>query len=270
MVDLRNYNFVKNVNFTVFLKIFTFIFLTWGTFSKSLENKYKNNKILNVKFCRLLARYEQKRELRDTRFKDKLPDRDLHKNKRNVSDHIPTYSEVRSKASNNFDVYMKGYKDRYMKKKGLSKLDCYYENKVFGKINHIRDIAEKMHNDKKRWKKFFLKKYGIVLMLFALIPAIGLIFPILFGGGEMPGIYGFCKISNHFNSSTKQHTETAGNDCPKKWLYESKDTINIGGYISYIYMFTMSITVLLFVSYILIKFIKYERIKAEKCKMNKQ
>ncbi|KMZ88917.1 hypothetical protein PVBG_06292, partial [Plasmodium vivax Brazil I] len=76
---------------------------------------------------------------------------------------------------------MKGYKDRYMKKKGLSKLDCYYENKVFGKINHIRDIAEKMHNDKKRWKKFFLKKYGIVLMLFALIPAIGLIFPILFG-----------------------------------------------------------------------------------------
>ncbi|KMZ82400.1 hypothetical protein PVIIG_05571 [Plasmodium vivax India VII] len=133
-------------------------YIIQGTLYKSKENINENHKISNTNFFRLLARHEQHRELRDTRFREKLPDRNLHKNKRNVSDHIPIYSEVRSKASNNFDIYMKGYKDRYMKKKGLYKLDCYYENKLFGKINHIRDIAQKMHNDKKRWKKFFLKK----------------------------------------------------------------------------------------------------------------
>ncbi|KMZ83203.1 hypothetical protein PVBG_06318, partial [Plasmodium vivax Brazil I] len=127
-------------------------YIIQGTFSKSMENINKHHKISNTNFFRLLAKHEQHRELRDTRFREKLPDRILHENKRNVSDHISTYSEVRSKASNNFDLYMKNYKDRYIKKKGLYKLDCYYENKLFGKINHIRDIAQKMHNDKKRWK----------------------------------------------------------------------------------------------------------------------
>ncbi|SCA83360.1 Protein of unknown function, putative [Plasmodium vivax] len=177
-----------------------------GTFSKSLENQYKYDKILNVKFCRLLASYEQKRGLRDTRFKDKLPDRSLHKNRINEPDHIPTYSSVRSKASNNVDLYMKNYKDRYMNKKGLSKLDCYYENKLFNKFNHMCDIAEKMRNNKKRLKRFFLKKYGIGLIIFALLPSLGLIFHIFFGVGENPGIYGICQES-HFDKDAGKITK---------------------------------------------------------------
>ncbi|VUZ99548.1 Plasmodium exported protein, unknown function [Plasmodium vivax] len=276
MVQLRNYNFVKNVNSTVFVKIFTFIFLTWaclayndvGTFTKSIENINEHHKISNKNYFRLLSKHEQHRELRDTRFKDKLPDRNLHKNKRNVSDHISTYSKVRSKASNNFDIYMKGYKDRYMKKKGLYKLDCYYEHKLFGKFNHMCDIAEKMRNDKKRVKSFFFKKYGIGLIIFALLPSLGLIFHILYGVGKNPGIYGLCNQSNHFKNNTNEHTETAGDQCPKKRLYDQKDKIETYGYISYIYMSTISIIVLLIVSYIFIKFIKYEKLKAGKCKMN--
>ncbi|VUZ99542.1 Plasmodium exported protein, unknown function [Plasmodium vivax] len=280
MVQLSNYNFMKNVNFTVILKIFAFIYLSWaclaynnmGSFFKSLENKYKNDKILNVRFCRLLARHEQHKELKDTRFSDKLPDRSLHNNKRNVSDHIPIYSEVRSKASNNFDIYMKGYKDRYMKKKGISKLDCYYENKIFGRINHIRDIVKKMHNDKKRWKRFFLKTYGLALMLFALIPALGLIYPIVFGiDKDYKGIVGFCEKTEHFTSSTpKKHTEGDFNSCEHNWLYKNEDLIRSFGYVSYIFLFTTSIIVLLIVSYIFIKFIKYEKLKAGKSKMNEK
>ncbi|SCA81914.1 Plasmodium exported protein, unknown function, partial [Plasmodium vivax] len=242
-------------------------YIIQGTFSKSIENINKHHKISNTNFFRLLAKYEQHRELRDTRFREKFPDINLHKNKRNVSDHIPIYSEVRSKASNNFDIYMKGYKDRYMKKKGLYKLDCYYENKLFGKFDHMCDVAEKMRNDKKRVKRFFFKKYGIGLIIFALLPSLGLIFHIFFGVGKNPGIYGICKENTHF-STTNEHTKPAGDTCQYKWLYEKIDTIETYGYISYIYMASLIIIVLLTVSYIFIKFIKYEKLKAGKCKMN--
>ncbi|SCA82146.1 Protein of unknown function, putative, partial [Plasmodium vivax] len=239
-------------------------------FSKSIENINEHHKISNKNYFRLLSKHEQHRELRDTRFKDKLPDRNLHKNKRNVSDHISTYSEVRSKASNNFDIYMKGYKDRYIKKKGLYKLDCYYENKIFGKINHIRDIAEKLHNDKKRCRNFFLKKYGIVLILFALIPAIGMIYPIVFGiDKNYIGIAGVCPNSEHFTGSNPQtHTNTGSEDCDYNWLYVKVDLIKSFGNVSYTFLFTTTIIVLSIICYIFIKLRKYEKLKAGKCKMN--
>ncbi|SCA82198.1 Protein of unknown function, putative, partial [Plasmodium vivax] len=240
-----------------------------GAYSKSLENKHEQYNIENIILCRLLAKHEQKRELRDTSFRDKLPDRSLHKNRRNVSDHTPTYSEVRSKASNNFDIYLKGYKDRYIKKKRLYKLDCYYENKIFEKINHIRVIAEKMHNDKKRCKKIFLKKYGIVLILFALIPAIGIIYPIVFGiDKNNTGIAGICEDSSHIRGSPKEHKPNTGVSCKYSWIYNNADLIKRFGNISYTFLFTSCIIVLSIISYIFIKFRKYEKLKAGKCKMN--
>ncbi|KNA00904.1 hypothetical protein PVNG_05831 [Plasmodium vivax North Korean] len=219
MVLLSNCNIGKNVMFTGFLKYFAFTFLIWTyhtckdlrNFPKSLENKHEHDNILNISICRLLARYEQKNELIDSRFKDNLPDRNPHKNRRNVSEHIPTYSSVRSKASNNFDLYMKNYKNRYRKKKGLSKLDCYYENKVFRKFKNMCDIAEKVHDDKKSWKRFFLKKYGIGLIIFTLLPTIGLIFPILFGiGNGRHGIIEQCP-KEHFDDQNKHKTPPAHN-----------------------------------------------------------
>ncbi|KMZ83341.1 hypothetical protein PVBG_05737 [Plasmodium vivax Brazil I] len=178
-----------------------------------------------------------------------------------MSDNIPTYSEVRSKASNNFDIYMKGYKDRYIKKKGLYKLDCYYENKLFGKFNHMCDVAEKMRNDKKRWKRFIFKKYGIGLIIFALIPGLGLIFYILFGiDGWGEGIIKLCNENNH-DSST--------DGCAKLHKDKWETPLKYMEYSNMMFTVTMMIIVLSFVTYILIKFIKYERLKAEKCKMNK-
>ncbi|KMZ93245.1 hypothetical protein PVMG_06145 [Plasmodium vivax Mauritania I] len=267
MVQLSSKILGKKVNFAVLMKKLTFVFLTWtcfsyidmGTFSKSLENKYEHDKILNISFYRLLARHEQHRELRDTGFKDKLPDRSLHKNKRNVSDHIPTYSEVRSKASNNFDLYMKNYKERYMKKKGLSKLDCYYENKLFCKFCHIRDIAEIMQNDKKRWKNFFLKKYGIGLILFSLIPALGFIDYILFGVDDWgEGIIKLCNVSGHDSSTAS---------CPKLHKDNWETPLKYICFFNMLFTVTMMIIVLSFVIYTWLKVTKYVRLKSGKYKI---
>ncbi|KMZ96480.1 hypothetical protein PVNG_05833 [Plasmodium vivax North Korean] len=267
---LENYNIGKNVNFTIFLKKFTFFFLIlshltyndMSPFCKSLENIYKQDRTLSTKFNRILARHDQLRELERTRRREKLPDRRPYTEKINVHDNIKTYSHVKRNESNNIDVYMKNYKHRYGKKKGLSKLDCYYENKVFRKFCDISDISKKMKYDEERSKKFFLKKYGVGIIIFALIPALGLIFPILFGiSNKLKGILDYCLDA--------KHTTPGGNHegCSKIVLAGYEDIIDQISYVPLIFSFLMIIIVLLNVIYILIKVIKYEKIKAGKGKI---
>ncbi|KNA01761.1 hypothetical protein PVNG_05613 [Plasmodium vivax North Korean] len=271
MVSLRNYNIGKNVNFSFSGKTFTFFFLVLSYFTyndmnsycKLLENKYKEDRTWNTIFNRLLARHEQLRELDSTSMREKLSDRRPYTEKKKVSDNIITYSHVKRNESNNIDAYMKNFKRRYGKKKGLSKLDCYYENKVFRKINHICDIAEKLKYDEKRAKKFFLKKYGIGIIIFALTPALGLIFPILFGIGNKQGILGLC-VTSHIEGESHKDTPA---DCPTRWIYVNRGIIDNVSYVPLIYSFIMIIIVVSAVFYILIKVIKYEKIKAGKGKM---
>ncbi|KMZ83204.1 hypothetical protein PVBG_06319 [Plasmodium vivax Brazil I] len=107
-------------------------------------------------------------------------------------------------------------------------------------------------------------------MLLALIPTLGLIYPIMFGiNKDYPGIAGICDDNAHFTAAQpKKHTNGQYETCLYNWLYVNENLINSFSYVSYIYMFITSVIVLLIVSYILIKFIKYEKLKARKCKMN--
>ncbi|KMZ95037.1 hypothetical protein PVMG_06019 [Plasmodium vivax Mauritania I] len=233
---------------------------------------YAHDKRWNLKFKRLLARNVQKRELEHTRLREKLPDRRAFKSESVVSDELSIYPRVKGKASNNIDTYMKNYKNRYMKKKGLSKLDCYYENKLFGKFCHIRDIAERMNYDEKRSKKFFLKKYGIGLIILALIPSVGLIYPIIFGiSKELPGLIRDCPDDHFDTTSPYYHKANEGDgtkDCIRGWIYEHTETMRKISYVTKILSFIMITIVILFIIYVLIKVIKYEKIKAGKGKMN--
>ncbi|VVA00155.1 Plasmodium exported protein, unknown function [Plasmodium vivax] len=271
MAILRNYNTGKNVNLALSWKKFTFYFLvlSYLTYNgvyplcKSLENIYNLDRRWNTKLNRLLARDEQLGELERTRLREKLSDRRSYTEKRNVYDNMKTYSHVKSNESNNIDIYMKNYKRRYGKKKGLSKLDCYYENKVFRKFNHIRDIAEKVQYNEKRAKKIFLRKYGTVLIFLSLIPALGFVFPILFGVQEIgKGALDYCLNKNHRGT---------GSTCTAKYgWYDHKTKIEIIGYFSYIFFSFFGVIVSLVFIYIMIKVIKYERIKAGRGKMNRK
>ncbi|KMZ88700.1 hypothetical protein PVBG_05556 [Plasmodium vivax Brazil I] len=273
MIQLGNNNLGKNVNFRLFLKKFTFIFLIWtcfsynyvGKFPKSLGNIQEQDKAWNINFNRLLANHEQKRELERKRFREKLPDRRPYKEKRNVTDNISAYSHVKNIGSNYFDIYVKNYKNRYMKKKGISKLDCYYENKVFKKLCHFDDITANMKNDRKSLKNFLFKKYGLKIILFVLLPAIGFIYPTVFGISEnYPGIVGKCNDNNH--NTGNHHTENG--NCGYRWLHINNVLIEKVGHFNAIFSFIMSIIFLLISIYILVKIIKYEKITAGKYKMS--
>ncbi|KMZ77295.1 hypothetical protein PVIIG_05654 [Plasmodium vivax India VII] len=222
---------------------------------------------------RLLAKHEFQNEVQSRGLQNKASfnsdNYKLEKGKGNNN----TFQELKQSRSNHMDDYLKNYKNRYSKKRGLKKLDCYYENKVFNKIRHICDIAENTKNDKKGSKYFFLKKYNIGLFLLSLLPVIGLIYPILFGIGEnYSGVLGACETS-HIDSSSKAHktgtiSDVNYSDCTKKWMYDYKDSIKNTG-LSYMIVSLIIVSIVLFVViYILIKLIKYQRLKAGRGKMS--
>ncbi|KMZ88757.1 Protein of unknown function, putative [Plasmodium vivax] len=275
MVSLSNYYQEINLKFTAFLKTFTFFFLIWtyityndmGIFPKSLENKYENGKILNRNFRRLLAKHELHRELRHVGTGAKLFYDSVDKSKRKVADDITISSQLNKKGSNNVETYMKNYKRRYEKKKGLYKLDCYCEKKVFDKLNYIYTFSDKMKNDKKGFKNKIRKKYGIGLIILSLIPALGLMYYILFGyNKDLPGAIALCRNNNHYGSEDGKHKTSPA--CALLRRDEWDQTLGDIGLANAVFSFTMITIVVLFFIYIFIKVIKYKKLKAGRDKMS--
>ncbi|KMZ76875.1 hypothetical protein PVIIG_05685 [Plasmodium vivax India VII] len=202
---------------------------------------------------RLLAKQDLQYELPYGNLREKL------------SDDISIYGKIRKKKPDNFEAYVNNYKRRYRKKKGLSKLDCYCEKKVFDKILYMRELSEKVHNDKKRFKKIFLKKYGIGLILLSLIPSLGFIYHILYGVNNWGG--GVFKICNT-NGHTEEDESNPGmcKQCTDKYIF--KGHLEYMEIFNAIFSFTMITIILIFLIYIIIKLIKYEKLRAGKGKMN--
>ncbi|SCA83684.1 Plasmodium exported protein, unknown function [Plasmodium vivax] len=265
---LGYYKIKKNVKFVVLFKLFTFLLLIWnqnngvGHLDKSLEKKYKSDISLNMNFNRLLAKHDRQRELKYSRQGAQLANDIINKNTRNVLKDTPSYVQLSKKGKTGLDVYMNEYKRRYRKKKGLSKLECYCEKKVLDKLHGLYAAGEKLKNEKKSLKNFFLKKYGIGLILFALMPAVSLIYYILFGAGSWwDAIIKFCRTASHISDE-----KLSG--CQNRHEYKWKPYIDYIHPALMVFTFTMIIIILLFVFYTLIKVVKYEKLKSGKDKMS--
>ncbi|SCA83685.1 Plasmodium exported protein, unknown function [Plasmodium vivax] len=264
---VKNYNIKDRTKIVVLLRFFTYIFLILNpindrwSIDKFLEMKLNGDRSLNINYKRLLTKHDLGKELRYTGLREKLSDNNMVNRKNSVAENVLKYSQIKGIESNNFDAYMKDYKRRYGEKKGLYKLDCYCEKKLFDKIHHIDEIARRFKNDKKGFNKFFLRKYGIGLIFFALIPALGLIFPILYGvDGWGDGIINACGNDAHYISipssgCNNNHPSIGIEGLNNIWLFKK------------LFSFIMIIVVFVVIIYILIKFKKYEKLKRGKRKM---
>ncbi|KMZ96486.1 hypothetical protein PVNG_05839 [Plasmodium vivax North Korean] len=270
-----SYNIRDSVKLVVLLKLLAYIFLIWiwypnrdmYVFGYELVNLYRH-KNSNTVFTRLLAKHELPREFKSRKFRDKLSDYGMDRRRKIITEDISSYSQLKKKGLNDFDLYMKNYKHRYAKKKGFSKLDCYCEKKVFDNIQRLYDIGEKLMNEKKSFTKYILKRYGIGYILIALMPALSFIYLILFGvPGWGPGIFKLCREKNHLGGQTKGHKPLSADECDKVWLYKYRNLIkNFGDYLK-VFSIIMTIIVLIVVIYATIKVIKYERLKAGRGKL---
>ncbi|KNA02260.1 hypothetical protein PVNG_04491 [Plasmodium vivax North Korean] len=192
MEALKNFNFKENIKFSFFLKTFTFILLIWVyypqkdmfLFRKTLKKRHNSYETVHVIFNRLLTKNEMQKKLYHDSTKDYTPyDIGNKKDKNNIHTKS-TYSHSKSRKFDHLDNYKKNYGSRHSKKKGLAKLDSYYEKKIFDKIDYMYEHAEKSQIAKKSIINKKLSKYVIKFLLFALLPFLGLIYPILCGADK--------------------------------------------------------------------------------------
>ncbi|CAI7721682.1 Plasmodium exported protein, unknown function [Plasmodium vivax] len=249
MVFLGKYNMKDILKLIVLLKIFSFMFLIWNPendmycIGRDLEINFKYNRSSNTSFNRLLAKHEYKEELDDLNLGGNLVDYETSTNINNEEDVTSTYEHLKKRRPINLYSYKKDYEHRYSKKKGLAKLECFCEKKIFDKIDHIHVLAKSMRNDKNRFYKVINKKYGMIFILLFLYPFIGLILPSLSIGDD--------------ESDPYKNSYLDKSNVPRE-LPRSISAILIIE--SFIFFFI--------IIYIIIKFIKYKKLKARKGKMS--
>ncbi|SCA83546.1 Plasmodium exported protein, unknown function, partial [Plasmodium vivax] len=227
----------------------------------------------DIDFNRLLAHHEYKKQLDHSNLSKNLPSyskfRDI-KNEKNIS----KYSHVKKGKASDLDAYKKEYKKRYDKKKGIAKLDCYCEKKIFDKIEHAHDLAKKFVDDKKSYKKVIYRKYGYLLITFAVLPLLGLVIPVFFGEHNpltQVLCLSNCRSKHGTSKTTPDSVEEALKIHKSAGLFMAsidENTWNIITTVNSVISYLLIFLFLFVVIYILIKVIKYEKLKSCKSKMS--
>ncbi|CAG9481140.1 unnamed protein product [Plasmodium vivax] len=99
-----------------------------SSLGRYIEKKSNFDRRFNECFNRLLAKHGTQVNGKYQRQGQDLYDGKMNKT---IKDDMPNY-EYLKKGINDLDTYKKDYKRRHDKKKGLARLDCYYEKKYVG------------------------------------------------------------------------------------------------------------------------------------------
>ncbi|KMZ76623.1 hypothetical protein PVIIG_06352 [Plasmodium vivax India VII] len=239
---------LKNSYMSHILKISFFPkILMFSTIVKSLKNGSRIDTCLGRSTNRLLAKHRDESELQRIRLQNKKND-NVYKNKLangNESDNI--YGHLKQDKLNNVDTYLKNYKSRYAKKKGLKKFDCYYEKKLFSTINKLVKHMEKNNLSKNRIKRVLFTKYGLPFILLSLLPALLYALP-------------YMKIESKLAYSPKDDFNVTKNGTTVQTLILR---VTRDDEILHCILLYISITIILsLIIYTYIKILKYKRVKA--------
>ncbi|KMZ98964.1 hypothetical protein PVNG_05676 [Plasmodium vivax North Korean] len=266
MSIIKNIHIRENFRFLFFLNIFAMIILIWiynphndvYTDGRTIENKIGSS--LNICLKRYLTEYEVQKELdRTVLYKNTEYDND---NKRTniYNDYISIYSNMKNRDSRKLKLYKTGYKHRYSKKKGLAKLDCYCEKKIFDIFGKVETLSENMQHNRKSLKRILYKRLGLPLLLLVLLPFNVIFFRIILNEIYNSDKYCFSDCSKHGKRGDHVNEYTL--------IMFSKSEMNALKIFNNFMLYTLFIIVLLILIYILIKVIKYEKLKSGKSKMN--
>ncbi|CAI7717575.1 Plasmodium exported protein, unknown function [Plasmodium vivax] len=255
-------------------KVAAYIFCIWvhTPFNDLYNFGTHSNKIYNVEkksvisFQRSLAKQVYKNKVDHSRIRNKLLDNNSHNNVKCTSDDLSRYSQLKKKGLNDLDLYKKLYKHRYSKKNVLGKFDCYCKKKIFDKFDYINELKEKLQHDKRSFNKNLNKIFDIPLILFALFPLIGFIIPLLKNEkfGIIQRCFNDCDIKEHLTTEGSPNTHME--NYPK--ILIDKSTWNNIIYVDFAFTCIAVIIVLCVVLYILIKVIKYKKLKSGRDKMS--
>ncbi|VUZ95019.1 Plasmodium exported protein, unknown function [Plasmodium vivax] len=234
MEFLENYRLRDSINFVVLLKLFSYIFLIWN-----------QNNDMDM----------PKNDLYKTHVRQNYADYQMNKNIKNEAEKKSTYSQVKRDSLNKLDAYRKGYKRRYSKKKGLAKLECSYEKKIFDKIDYIYGLAENWNNNKKSYKKKNIRQVWCPSDFVRFITTSW-----IDNADKDNALLNLCANNNHPDCSLQKFTH-----CEKSLI--SPEQFDIIEHIHFVFFLLLLIVVLSIIFYTLIKIVKYEKLKSGKVNM---
>ncbi|SCA60866.1 Plasmodium exported protein, unknown function [Plasmodium vivax] len=238
---------MKYINFLIPLYIVTFTLISWAynsvghvnLFIKFFDVERNNHNIFAERRCRLLV---------NENVHDKLPNKKLdHSDNYKLLDGkvgLTPYAKLKEDFSDNYRTYMRVLKRKYPKKKGLKKLDCYCEEKIFKEIENFDKISDSMICSKRNFIKILFKKYPLCLISFFFFISFGNIIPIL-------NLY--------------DYEETNPNKNVTIWQNMGIPAFPVRIY-SFLYLI-LWIIIIFATIYTLIKIVKYDGIKDGKSKM---
>ncbi|KNA01600.1 hypothetical protein PVNG_05965 [Plasmodium vivax North Korean] len=251
MSILKNIHITENFRFLFFLNIITIIILIWiynphddvHTYGITIENINKKGNSLSICFKRYLAESGGETEIDKAVLYKNSPYNFENNGTSNYDENVSIYGNMKNRDSIKLKLYKISYKHRHTKKKGLSKLDCYCEGKIFNRIDEINKLVKNMGNDKNNFKKILHKKYGLKFTLSCLFTLIGII---------VSSIYYGCGGNTEYSDIELGTIKIPGEG--------ALPVIGI--------LIILNFIILSGIIYIIIKIIKYEKLKAAKGKMS--
>ncbi|KMZ87861.1 hypothetical protein PVBG_05798 [Plasmodium vivax Brazil I] len=205
--------------------------------------KFKHDRTSNKSFNRLLTIQEYKEELDDLNLGGNLVDYKTSPNMNNEEDATSTYGYLKRRKPINLLSYKKDYEHRYYRKKGLAKLDCYCENKLFQRIDELYNLVDTRKKDKSSFSKALIKKYRMHICFTIFIYALG---ALIFISDIILYILGNKTNGSISSEVIKQLIKT------------------VGDMLVYVFPTILSLVII----YISIKLLQYESLKAGRGKMN--
>ncbi|VVA00183.1 Plasmodium exported protein, unknown function [Plasmodium vivax] len=217
ITKINNMTYRSSLHFLTI--IVTFIILTWihkyhndeNIIIKSLENRGKLDISLDIRTHRLLAKHDYKNEFPSKRLQNEVSyNRDNYKLEKGKGNNN-AFEQLKQGRSNHVDDYLKCYKNRYSKKKGLSKLDCYYEKLLFNSFNKMDKYKQQKNISIGKIKRIICTKYGLPLFLLALFPLLSFILPEIKIGEVHSNNISTCKATMKSNSTNTLQSLTHDN-----------------------------------------------------------
>ncbi|KMZ94947.1 hypothetical protein PVMG_06118 [Plasmodium vivax Mauritania I] len=156
-------------NYLLFSKLYLNILLL-QYFNTSLNEQGSVNGLCDKSRHRILTYTKLQKELK-CEIAHGSEKNKLVKEQKKTSAH----RKMKDDKSKYLEAYMNDYKNRYPKKKGLRKLDCYCENKIYERLAKIDKFAENVKNNRGILKKLSYKNYSVSLFLSCIIPLLVII-----------------------------------------------------------------------------------------------
>ncbi|GAW83974.1 variable surface protein [Plasmodium gonderi] len=225
--------------FSIFLiMLFTYHYKNDATSEfVTLDNTYNIDGISGIRDYRILTKHEVQKSMKHRILGEK------NKETKNEEVEAPTYEKIKTELLYGLNTYMRSYRYRYANRRGLGKLECSFEKKIFDIIRKI-DKSRKCNN--KNLKDTRHLKYGFGLVTACLIPFLGIILLVL----------------DMIKSTTKDiiNKGLQGNDPYLSIL----NSLGIPVEVYYIYIafiLILSYIILALFIYIIVKIVKYEKLE---------